>query len=62
MNDDLANAVCGAAWLAGSWNGYDSSFRWVSGSAEDEEERRNAQYRAQFLNHIRASGYPIWGI
>jgi hypothetical protein len=62
MNDDLANAVCGAAWLAGSWNGYDSSFKWVNGGDEDAEEARNAQYRAQFLNHIRASGYPIWGM
>jgi hypothetical protein len=64
MSDDLANAVCGAGWLAGTWNGYDSSFRWISGSgsAADEEERKNALYRAQFLAHIRACGYPIWGM
>jgi len=62
MNDDLANAVCGAAWLAGTWNGYDSSFRWINGGDEDAEERRNAEYRAQFLAHVRACGYPIWGL
>jgi hypothetical protein len=62
MNDDLANAALGAAWLAGSWNGYDTSFRWINGAGQDEEEAKAAQYRAQFLNHIRACGYPIWGL
>jgi hypothetical protein len=61
MHDDLANAVCGAALKAASFGGYDSSFRWVNGGDEDDEERRNQQYRMQFLGHLRNCGFPVWG-
>jgi hypothetical protein len=61
MHDDLANAVCGAALQAGSFGGYDSSFKWVHGADDDSEEQRNQQYRMQFLGHLRNCGYPVWG-
>jgi hypothetical protein len=66
MHDDLANAVAGAAALAAhvgsAYGNYDVSMKWISGGNESEEERRNAQYRAQFANHLRNCGISVWGL
>jgi hypothetical protein len=57
MHDDLANAVAGAAVLAGSFGGYNLELlrRVTALSSEDEDiEARNRQYRTELAARIYA--------
>jgi hypothetical protein len=64
MHDDVANAVAGAAVLAGSFGGYNLELlRKVTalGSEDEDIEARNRQYRAELAARIYAlSGGQYW--
>jgi hypothetical protein len=64
MHDDVANAVAGAAVLAGSFGGYNLELlRKVTalGSEDEDIEARNRQYRAELAARIYAlSGGQCW--
>ena len=54
LHDDLANTVAGAAALAASGGGYDSSLSWVGGPSLDEIESRERE-------QISLWRHPIFG-
>jgi hypothetical protein len=50
-HDDLANAVAGAASLS-KYGGYDTSMRWVSGPARDEQPPNDPQEREERVRKL----------